>query len=90
MRINKHTAWIKRELMKEYMGNEWAEEWSRKYKLPYNEPQPKLERHRHDIYYRGRKNLVIWHMSRPRIKFYWPFKWPVKVFFNITKEKRSR
>lgn len=88
--INKHTAWIKHELMKEQMGQEWSQQWREKYKLWDAEPQPRLERHRHDIYFRGRKFYYIWRMSAPRIRFYWPLRWPVKLYWHIEKTKRSR
>lgn len=84
MAINKHTAWIKHYIMEEAMGEEWSKEWHEKYNLTYNEPQPKLERHRHDVYYRSHKNYYIWHISLPSIKL----QWPIKITWNVIKRQR--
>lgn len=90
MRVNRHTAWLKHELMEDFIEPEALKAYKAKHELWDQEPFPKFEKYRHDIYYRSRKALYIWHISKPTVKLYWPFKWPIKVRFNIIKTRHSR
>lgn len=90
-KINKHTAWIKWYVMRDMIHDkDYINNFQKKYKLSEQEPRPKLEKYRGDIYYRGKDCYYVWHISRPRISFHWPLRWPIRFTFNIIKTRYDR